>query len=100
MPSQMWRLALGVFGCVLPACAPFAQAAVTIPQEYSKLIQSRTEIASLRSELFGDSVNLNTGLASFMRSGISLPINSMLGTNVCRNSKLSPSETQLGHVGE
>lgn len=73
-----------------------SQSTVTIPSEYGKLLQSRTAVASLGSNLFGDEVNLYDGSLQFSQTDVSLPGNSPLQVGVGRRFNVRQDEQRSG----
>lgn len=63
----------------------FAQTAVEIPQEYSKLIKSAEAVGALGSDLFGEQTNFYTGATSFYATDTSIPGNDRLAVAVGRS---------------
>ncbi len=71
------------WGLALPA---FAQDEGKLPwEEYDKLINKRSSLASMGPDLFGDAVDLYTGSLSFSATDVSIPGNSGLAVAVGRS---------------
>jgi len=84
---------------VLALCtASQAGAQVTVPDEYGKQIQHRSEVGTLGDGLAGDQVDLSTGRLSIVQTDIDLPGNNALPVRVTR--RFQPADTyNKGHFG-
>lgn len=105
-----WRSGLLCVGLVLSGAGAWAQVGpnttaaeiqrVSPPEEYAKLIQSRTDVAPLGADLFGERLNLYTGALEFIQTDVSIPGAGDLPVSVGRRYTLDQILTPRGSFGD
>lgn len=89
---------LGAF--VLVSFGATAQQSVRIPEEYDKLIQSRTTVGTLGPDLFGDEISFYDGSLQFQQTDVSLPGNNGLDVSVGRRFAVKQDLVKQGAFGD
>lgn len=83
---------------MLICIAPVAWGQVTVPDEYGKQIQHRSDIGVLNDGLAGDQIDLSTGRLDIVQTDIDLSGNNALAVRVAR--RFQPADGyNAGHFG-
>lgn len=80
-------------------CPGFAQTTATVYEEQHKLIRAPQAIASIGTDLFGDTVNLYNGALEFVQTDVSLPGNFALPVSVGRRLTTGTDALAVGAFG-
>ncbi len=89
------------WGCFfLVSFGASAQQSVRIPEEYDKLIQSRTTVGTLGPDLFGDEISFYDGSLQFRQTDATLPGNNDLDVSVGRRFAVKQDMVKQGAFGD